>query len=156
MAVLVEGLSVVVRNAALDKKFQGGAAMFQDGLCNEAICFDNDLTCVHLRSPDEVGAFIGWGEGMGLTAARNGECVDIVVIDQRQGPTLKCNWIAHSVLEVDDGDMKCMVRVCWLSSDRHPGFGTRVPSLQFDIAMPPGWRVSGSLSQSHVFVPKCK
>ncbi len=154
MAVLVEGLSIVVRNEALERKFQGGSARFQDGLSNESICFDNELTCVHLRSPDEVGGFIGWCESMGLTFALGGECVDIVVIDQRKGPTLKCNWIAHSVLEVDDDESKCMARVCWFSSDSHPGFGTRVPALQFEIAMPFGWRVSRSLSASHVFLPK--
>ena len=154
MAVLVEGLSVVVRNEALQRKFQGGSSRFQDGLSNESICFDNELTCVHLRSLDEVGGFIGWCESMGLAFAQGGESVDIVVIDQRQGPTLKCNWIAHSVLEVNDGEAKCMARICWFSSDYHPSSGTRVPSLKFDIAMPVGWRVSNSLSASHVFVPQ--
>ena len=42
MAVLVEGLSIVVRNEALERKFQGGSARFQDGLSNESICFDNN------------------------------------------------------------------------------------------------------------------
>ncbi len=144
MAVLVEGLSVVVRNDALDVKFQGGSHRFQDGLSNEAICFDNELTCVHLSSPDEVGGFIGWCESMGLTFTRGGKCVDIVVVDQRNGPTLKCDWIAHSVLEIDDGQSKCKARVCWISSRSQPEFGTSVPSLQFDIAMPPGWRVIGN------------
>lgn len=153
MAVLVEGLSVVVRNEALDVKFQGGSHRFQDGLSNESICFDNELTCVHLHSPAEVEGFVGWCESMGLTFARNGQCMDIVVVDQRNGPTLKCDWIAHSVLEIDDGQSKCKARVCWISSQSPTSFGTMVPSLQFDIAMPPGWRVTGSLSAKHVFVP---
>lgn len=98
MAVLVEGLSVVVRNDALLRKFHGGPRRFQEGLQDESICFDNDLTCIHLRSPDEVELFIGWCESMGLTFSLGGKAADIVVLDQRQGPTLQCNWIAHSVL----------------------------------------------------------
>ena len=73
MAVLVEGLSVVVRNDALLRKFHGGPRRFQEGLQDESICFDNDLTCIHLRSPDEVERFIGWCESMGLTFALGGK-----------------------------------------------------------------------------------
>ena len=153
MAVLVEGLSVVVRNDALLRKFHGGPRRFQEGLQDESICFDNDLTCIHLRSPDEVERFIGWCESMGLTFALGGKAADIVVLDQRQGPTLQCNWIAHSVLEVDDGESKCRVRICWVAGENYLVSGTRVPSLQFDIQTPVGWRVKGSLSESHAFVP---
>jgi len=156
MAVLVEGLSVVVRNDALLRKFHGGPRRFQEGLQDEAICFDNDLTCIHLRSPDEVERFIGWCESMGLTFATRGQAADIVVLDQRQGPTLPCTWIASSVLKIDDGENKCRACICWLADEAPPASGTRVPSMRFEIQTPVGWRVKGSLSESHVFVPNLR
>lgn len=76
MAVLVEGLSVVVRNDALLRKFHGRPRRFQEGLQDESICFDNDLICISpCCLPDEVERFIGWCESMGLTFALGGKAV---------------------------------------------------------------------------------
>jgi hypothetical protein len=153
MAVLIEGLSVVVRNNALDEKFPGASRRFQDGLRDDPICFDENLTCIHLASPDEVGAFVRWCESAGLVFLANGVCVDIVVVDQRAGPTTACEWIQFSRVPFYDSQPPGRIAICWMATGAQWGSGTVVPSLKFNISMPVGWRFKGSLSESHVFVP---
>ena len=127
MAVLVEGLSVVVRNSALDKKFPGASSRFQDGLSDDPICFDDNLTCIHLASPDEVGAFVGWCEGAGLIFLANGVCVDIVVVDQRTGPTTDCEWIQYSRVPFNDSQPRGRIAICWMATGgSQQGSGTVV------------------------------
>ena len=154
MAVLIEGLSVLVRNSALDEKFPGGSRQVQDGLGDDKICFDEDLTCIHLASPDEVGAFVRWCESAGLVFLINGICRDIVVVDQRTGPTTDCEWIQYSRVPFNDSQTNGRIAICWMAS-RVPqhGVGTVVPGMNFNISTPAGWSFKGSLSESHVFAP---
>ena len=157
MAVLIEGLSVVVRNSALDHKFPGGSSRFQDGLRDDAICFDENLTCIHLTSPDEVGAFVGWCESTGLVFLANGACVDIVVVDQRNGPTTECEWIQYTRVPFNDAQSKGHIAICWLASGRpQQGAGIVVPSLKFGVSMPVGWSFEGSFSANVLFIPEPK
>jgi hypothetical protein len=154
MAVLIEGLSVVIRNCALDKKFPGGSLRFQQGLRDDPICFDNDLTCMHLKSPEEVGGFIGWCESNGLIFLVNAMAVELVVVDQRTGPTTDCEWIQYSHVPFNDTPSHGQIAVCWLGDGRNQlGAQMAVTSLEFMVSMPMGWQFNGSLSERHHFSP---
>jgi hypothetical protein len=154
MTVLIEGLSVVMRNSALDEKFPGGSKRVQDGLRDDTICFDEDLTGIHLSSSDEVGAFVRCCESAGLIFLANGVAVDMVVVDQRTGPTTDCDWIQYSRVPFNDSQSDGHIAVCWLGYGRNQhGTGTAVPGLKFNVAMPVGWSFLGSLSESHRFTP---
>jgi hypothetical protein len=144
MAVLIEGLSVVVRNIALDQKFPGGSKRFQHGLRDDPICFDEDLSCIHLASPEEVSGFVEWCESTGLIFLARGVAVDLVVVDQRTGPTTNCEWIAFSHVPFTDSQSHGKIAVCWLGGSRSQhGTGMVVPSLKFLVSMPIGWQFEG-------------
>jgi hypothetical protein len=58
MAVLVEGISVVVRADSIVKEMQGGWERFRSLVPNGTLCFDDDLARVGFLDPNEVSAFI--------------------------------------------------------------------------------------------------
>ena len=138
MAVLCEALSVLVPVEALIRLFPGGPAGYQEVVPNTTLCSDGVLTRVGFMHPNDVAFWIERLEDVGLTFVRerpdgSAESVDIVVVDQLQGPTCECPWMAT---EVVDG-----VRWAWLTE-----YG------KGELATPVGWKPSQSAGM--VFHPR--
>lgn len=141
MAILIEGLTVVIRKAALDQKFNGGAKRFETGMAEDIHCSDADLFCLHLSSPEEVGALIGWCEDQNLTFMREGKCIDIVVIDQRTGVTTNCDWIECTQVSLDNLAANKKIAIAWLFESSRVAVGTHISQLGLDVFAPDGWHV---------------
>ena len=58
MAVLVEGISVLVRKDSIQNKMTGGEARFRLLIPNSTFCEDEQLARVGFLDPADVGAFI--------------------------------------------------------------------------------------------------
>jgi len=93
MPVLVEAISVIVRSAAVHTKYVGGWNAFLAEVPNETLCFDEDLARVGFMSPVDVKHYVQRLVAKGLAFLDGGGSVDIVVVDQREGPTAPCDWI---------------------------------------------------------------
>ena len=93
MAVLVEGLSVLVRKDSIRDKMIGGEARFKLLIPNNTFCEDDDLARVGFMHPDDVRAFIDELINVGLAWLTDDKFVDIAVCDQQKGCTLNCDWI---------------------------------------------------------------
>ena len=65
MAVLVEGISVIVRRTSIETHVAGGWKRFQALVPNATLCWDDDLARVGFLTPNEVGAFIDALEAIG-------------------------------------------------------------------------------------------
>ena len=87
MAVLVEALSVIVRNATLESLYPGGVSGYAADCPNRTFCSDGVLTRVGFMTPDDVGAFLERLETRGLVFLHDGAAADIAVVDQHEGPT---------------------------------------------------------------------
>ena len=81
MAVLVEAISVVVRRDAIDSRLSGGWRNFLDIVPNNTLCLDEDIARVAFMTPPDVEAFISHLESGGLTFLRDGQSVDIAVVE---------------------------------------------------------------------------
>ncbi|WNJ95665.1 hypothetical protein RND59_00645 [Vibrio ruber] len=92
MAVLIEGLSVVIRCEAIVKKFFGGVNTFMDSLPNLTLCSDGELACVHFMVPRDVQTYVEYLTRKGLTFKENNKSIDMVVVDQIHGMTIDCDW----------------------------------------------------------------
>ena len=92
MAVLIEGISVVIRADSLLAKFPGGWETFKTIVSNKTLCADNELIRVGFMTPDDVEPFIIKLEKAGLQFLKEEEAIDIVVADQMRGLTSKCSW----------------------------------------------------------------
>ena len=154
MSILIEGLTVVIRKAALNQRFDGGAKKFEVVMAEETHCSDADLFCIHLSSPEEVGGLIGWCEDQNLTFMREGKCVDIVVIDQRTGVAADCDWIECTQVSLDHLVADKKITIAWLFESSRMGVGSHMSELSQDIYTPDGWQFDGSLSESHIFIPR--
>lgn len=138
MSVLVEAISVIVRKPAIEARFPRGLTGFTENVPNQTYCHDGDLVRVGFMAPQDVQDFVGQLEACGLVYLQNGHPQDIAVVDQLRGPTIECEWVRLARLQNDDGS----IVVACLVNDENPE----------QVAVPTGWKFSGSLSQRHTFV----
>jgi len=141
MAVLVEGISVIIRRKAIEEKFSGGWEAFVDDVPNQTLCADDELARVGFMSPADVKAYVGHLEEFGLCYLSQGRAVDLVVGDQLQGPATPCDWGQFGHVNVG-GDPSQRVAAC-----------RTVGSTVKMLISPDGWQYEGSPSQSFGFVP---
>ncbi|GMU73528.1 MAG: hypothetical protein AMXMBFR42_29810 [Burkholderiales bacterium] len=137
VSVLVEAISVIVDRNAIDARFPGGWDAFVRFVPNPTLCADPFLARVGFMHADDVRAFVEALEARGLRHLRDGNAVDVVVVDQQRGPTTRCDWVEFGKSE---GEFR-------VSACRRLG----APDVQ--LATPEGWTYEGSLSQTFGFTP---
>ena len=151
MAVLVEGISIVIRRDAINNRLVGGWDRFLELVPNRTLCADEDLARVGFLTPDDVGNFLDALEQGGLVFLTAEGAVDISVVDQQSGPTVTTPWLQYAHLKLSGGERT--VATCWLFEGERKGHGLHVSSLEFALATPDGWRYEESLSASFEFRP---
>jgi hypothetical protein len=139
MAVLVEGISVIVKRTAIDAGFPGGWQAFIGIVPNQTLCADDSIARVGFMHVDDVEGFVKELERLGMTFLRDGNALDIAVVDQFRGPTTGCDWLEFG--HVDFGESGEPVAVCRLAGD----------TLNV-VATPDGWKYEGSLSSNYGIV----
>ena len=137
MAVLLEAISVIVRRDAIDRSYPGGWDAFLDAVPNQTLCHDSDLCRVGFMNPADVEAYVAALQNHGLVFQKDGEAVDLSVVDQLRGPTAPTPWLDFGTIQ--SPAMK--IAACWPTGD-HPN----------NIALPPGWAFEGSISEQNSFV----
>lgn len=142
MAVLVEALSVIVRRETIARRYDGAWPGFVADTLNKTMCADSDLARVGFMHPDDVRAFVDRLEQRGFVFLdATGAAVDIVVVDQQQGPTTPCGWIEFFRQEVPGGSVAA-VRLA--------------NSQENNLVCPDGWELHNSLSNNFQFHPGTK
>ena len=140
MAVLIEGISVVINADALLSAFSGDWEAFKTIVPNETLCADNELVRVGFMVPDDVQAFIEKLESYGLCFLKDEKAIDIVVADQQRGLSTECAWAEFGHVNIGSGKQR--VSACRL-----------IGSTLNQTVTPPGWEYQDSLSASFGFVP---
>lgn len=149
MAVLVEAISVIVRRDAIERGFHGGWREFESAVPNSTLCSDDELVRVGFMTPPDAEAFVRYLENGGLTFARNGQAVDITVVDQMRGPTMSTDWLEFTHLTL--GDTRNKVAACWLFEGPRIAAGIHMSSKSMTLATPEGWTYEDSLSANFKF-----
>ncbi len=134
MAVLVEAISVIVRRPAIAERFSGGWPAFVRAIPNASGCYDDDLARVGFMNSGDVQAYVSTLEAGGLIFRKDGEAVDIAVVDQLRGPSIPTPWLEVGRIQLLQPKMN--VCACWPAGQK--------PDV---IAMPPGWKFEGSMSE---------
>lgn len=150
MAVLVEAISVIVRRDSIDKRFHGGWREFENVVPSSTLCSDDELARAGFMSPPDVEAFVRLLEKGGLTFVRNGQAVDIAVVDQMRGPTMPAEWLEFAHLSL--GETGNRVAACWLFEGPRIAAGIHMPGKGMTLATPDGWTYDDSLSANFKFV----
>ncbi len=141
MAILIEGISVIIKVQEIHKRVLGGWEGFKKLVPNRTLCSDNEIARVGFMSPDDVESFVAELEGNSLIFQSNGEAVDIAVADQLRGLTTKCSWLEFGHINLDN-DSKKRVAACRL-----------VGSKENQLFTPNGWCFENSLTSSYIFSP---
>jgi tetratricopeptide (TPR) repeat protein len=135
MAVLVEGISVIARRERLDELFPGGHSQYIADCPNATACADTHLVRIGFMDPDAVRAHIRRMESLGfIHLDEHGAAGDIVVIDQLNGPTSRCDWAEYGHVTIKGNS----IAVARLIGDE---------SLQ--LITPSDWNYDKSLTTSH-------
>lgn len=138
MAVLLEGISVIVIRARIDDAYPGGWTGFVADSPNQTLCADSEVARVGFMVPADVDWFLERLRRAGLVDVIDDCFVDCVVVDQILGPMRECPWLECATGEIPDGT----VTACWLLGSE-PG----------TVEVPEGWTWKGSLSEKPHFAP---
>lgn len=159
MAVLVEGISIVVRRDSIDAKYEGGWDAFLDDLPTSPFCHDDEIACVMFMSYLNADTYVDFLETKGLVFLEDGHSIDIAVVDQDEGAKYSTYWLqfVHKWFPVEGADDK--VSGCWfLERNPLPDSGGVVLPGGFEIgggyiyfSTPSNWRYETSLSKNHTF-----
>src|SRR5262245_52771201 len=144
MAVLIEGISVVIRAAALATAYSGGASAFNRDVppTSTTYCTDGELIRQGFTNPNDVRSFVEGLEGKGLRYVDdNGAAVTVVVVDQQRGLLAVCSWATFGHAQVDS-DATHIVAICQAN-----------PTGATGLALPANWTWDTSLTNHFRFVP---
>jgi hypothetical protein len=155
MAVLIEGISVIVRRDAIGSRFAGGWAAFAAAVPNHTLCTDGDVARVGFMAPADVEAFVDeltpYGlssNGLTMRFVIDGSFQDIAVVDQQRGLTMPCEWLEFARIPCEDGQ----IAICWLNEGLRQADGIHPPTGGLPVAFPEGWHYARSLSKQFGFV----
>lgn len=140
MAVIVEGISVVIRCDAIRDRHVGSLKAFMAELPNESFCADGELARVGFMSPSDAKAYVEHLGRRGLCYAVDGIAKDLVVVDQRTGMRANCTWALFGSTDWEK-DPKRPIVVC-----------AALPTHVDGVVVPRGWIFERSLSARHRYV----
>lgn len=141
MAVIVEGISVIIRASSILEKYPGGWMSFKEHLPNKTLCADSELIRIGFMSSGDVKAFINSLNQHDIIYLQEGIPIDLTVIDQLKGPMVYCDWVEFGAIDWD-GDPKKKIAACRLAG-----------SCINQVLTPDGWDYDGSLSNQYGFAP---
>ena len=98
MSILIEALSLVVRRITLDVSYPGGADAFLEAMCADdcparRLCSDDKLLSVSFFTPDDATTVVDSLRKHGIVELEGNTLHELAIIDQREGPTLPCDWL---------------------------------------------------------------
>lgn len=136
MAVLVEGVCLLLRCEAVERHYPGGPTALAKACPAEAVCADEDLMALTFDDYGAADDFLAELQAYGLRHLFHGVAVDAVLADPYVGPVSACGWAEYGQAMVA-ADPKQRVAVCAMP-------GTDMNAL----CVPAGWRFAGSRSES--------
>lgn len=140
MAVIVEGISVIVRCESIEASYPGGWEGYVKDAPNQTFCTDELLARVGFMARFDVGTFISRLAGLGFEFVRDDKAIDVCVVDQHQGPTSWCDWLEYGHMDILGTTDR--VAACWAVGD-----------TRLEFAVPDGWNFQNSLTRDHNFIP---
>ncbi len=149
MAVLCEGLSVVIRRNAIGTRFVGGMqAFFAMNPNRQTFCMDDDLVRVGFLGAREVTQYTDMLVQNGLLFVVDDRFVDVAVVDMQSGVVMDCRWLRYTRIPYQDGIGR--LPVCWYVAG---GIDVGTAGGDSPLVCPEGWEYRGSLSESFRSMP---
>jgi tetratricopeptide repeat protein len=132
VGVLIEGVNVVIRNATVEERLDGGMNEYERRCPNSEFCTDGEICRVGFMVPSDARAYIETLGSLGFCPPTPLGSPDVALIIQPDGLVFPCDWLDIGSVEIGDGQS---AEMAWLK-------GT-MPST---LVAPPNW-TPGSLRQ---------
>jgi hypothetical protein len=127
MSILVEAITVIVRNSTAEALIQGGADAIREDAPNNTFRTDGVLSAIGFTNPQDTRVYVESLKQLGFKFVEDSNSSDIAVCDQNRGFTTNCDWLGTDLDERG-------VRYCWLLGEQ-PG----------TIAINSGWAFENSM-----------
>ena len=150
MAVLVEGISVVARRAAIELRYSGGVDAFVEAAAGPTFCADDELACVGFLATTDAEAFCEAVAAAGLSFGDDGAAADVAVVDQFEGVVTYTDWLEFARLDSDGAGHE--IATCWLYEGPRADGVIHLPSGELELSVPDGWAYATSLSATARFI----
>jgi len=134
MAVLIEGISVIVRAGPIVREYKGGWEAFVADSPVDTLCADGELVRVGFMDPRDATQFVSTLTSKGLTHRADGEAVDLVIADQQRGLSGPCKWVELGRMPAPGAESESVVAGRLAGSDKDA------------LMTPDDWHYEGSLS----------
>lgn len=135
MAVLIEGISVVIRVEALRARFPGGWQGFLQIVPNRTLCADGEIARLGFMEPENAEALVTRLQQGGLVFLRDDEFVDLAVVQPPQTPAARCPWLEFARVPLNGNPAEQVYA------------GRLAGSALDNVVTPSGWSFDGSVTQ---------
>lgn len=152
MAVLVEGISVVVRRAAIELRYGGGVDAFVEAVAGPTFCADDELACIGFLATTDAETFCEALATAGLSFGDGGAAADVAIVDQFEGVATMTDWLEFARLDFDGAGHE--IAVCWFYEGQRFAGALHTPSDELEVAIPDGWEYETSLSAKALAIPE--
>lgn len=136
VAVLIEGVCLLLRCDAVARLYPGGVKALADACTAEAVCADDELMALTFEDSDSAEDYLAELEQYGFRHLVNDLAIDAVLADPHLGPISPCGWADYGQATVESDPNK-RVAICSMP-------GAEVS----DLCVPKGWRFKGSRSEA--------
>lgn len=135
MAVLIEGVCLLLRCDAVERLYPGGVKALASACTAEAVCADDELMSLTFDDSDAAEDYLAELEQYGFRHLVNDLAIDAVLADPHLGPISPCGWADYGQVTIESDPNK-RVAVCSMP-------GAEVSEL----CVPKGWRYKSSRSE---------
>ncbi len=139
MAVLIEGISLIIKLEVIQIQYPGGWEQFKTDVPNQTLCCDSEIARVGFMSPEFIEKYVHFLESKGLVFQRDGKTIDMAVVDQQRGFTISCDWAEFGHINWE-GDPDKRISACIMKNTKEKRVFT-----------PDGWVFENSLSHNYTF-----
>ncbi|HET8935015.1 MAG TPA: hypothetical protein VFN67_16315 [Polyangiales bacterium] len=136
MAVLIEGVCLLLRCDAVERLYPGGVKALASSCTAEAVCADEELMSLTFDDSDAAEDYLAELEQYGFRHLVHDLAIDAVLADPHLGPISPCGWADYGQVTIESDPNK-RVAVCSMP-------GAEVS----DLCVPRGWRFKGSRSEA--------
>ncbi|HSD62294.1 MAG TPA: hypothetical protein VLB50_00790 [Ignavibacteriaceae bacterium] len=138
MAVLIEGITVIIKAKPLLEKYPGGWEKFLVDVPNNTLCYDDEIVAVAFMFEEDACEYIYSLEKCGLVYLKNGAAQDLDVVSQVEDVERSCPWLEFGNMRIDDDPQK-QILICSLKE-------TQVKK----VVLPGNWNYEHSLSKNKI------
>lgn len=151
MAILIEGITVIVRRPAIEERYEGGVEAFAAAAPSPLFCLDDDLVAVAFTDADDAEAYCNDLAAAGVDFGDEGRSAEVAITDQFHGLLTETAWLEMARVDFDEQDHE--ITVAWFHEGAQHTGDLPGPGDELEVAVPEGWSYETSLSALARFVP---